>query len=378
MWKHRCTLPFHHMAVRPDGKINPCCYFRQEHVPESLNISYSDPFHHPFLEDLRRRMINDEYIEGCSKCYADEAASGTSMRTDMNNPFTEFGLPAKNRGEYTKLTNLDFAFSNVCNNKCRICGPELSTQWYSDAKKMNYGFEHRGIISTNTVIDDCDLKDLKFIKMLGGEPLMEQEKFIKLLKKCNLSELEILLVTNTTKRPNQELTDLLKKCKNINLTFSIDGYGKMNNFLRKGSDWQQVENNVKWFKETFQDCSMSFNVHSVISLYNINQVDRLVKWCQKNELNHNNVVVDGPNWIMPRNLPDSVKKELIEILIKQKKSHQSKKIFNLLIDELKQDGDFGMFIRNDINLNKIRNEHWKDLNPWLWDRIEKYITDDIL
>jgi MoaA/NifB/PqqE/SkfB family radical SAM enzyme len=379
MWKHRCVLPFHHMAIRPDGGIRPCCYFREETVPNDLNTAHADPFNHLFLTDIRERMLKDEYIEGCSKCYADEAASGKSMRLDMNNPFTEFGLPKQNRGETPKLTNLDFAFSNVCNNKCRMCGPELSTQWYSDAKKMQYGFEQRGVIARNSIIEDYDLSDLRFIKMLGGEPLMEQDKFIKMLKKCNLSELTILLVTNTTQRPNEELTELFKQCKKMTITFSIDSHGAMNDFLRKGSNWQQVEENVAWFKKTFAGYPIDLSVHSVASIYNINLIEDLIIWCLKNRLYHNYVVVDGPNWIMPRHIPESVKAELIPQLEARAKSHgKYGKIFKLLINELEQPGDFGMFIRNDIRLNGIRNESWETLNPWLWKRIQKFIVPEIL
>ena len=76
--KHGCDLPFHHMSMRPDGQIFPCCYFRWEEVPEDLNSNHPDPFNHPFLQNIRAKMLNDEYIEGCSKCYTDERVSERS------------------------------------------------------------------------------------------------------------------------------------------------------------------------------------------------------------------------------------------------------------------------------------------------------------
>jgi hypothetical protein len=48
-------------------------------------------------------------------------------------------------------------------------------------------------------------------------------------------------------------------------------------------------------------------------------------------------------------------------------------LFDNLLDELDQEGDFGMFLRNDTKLNILRNEHWKDYNPWLWEMIQPYI-----
>lgn len=380
--KYGCNLPFHHMAIQPNGKIRPCCYFRWEEVPEDLNISHPDPFYHPFLKDIRRKMLKDEYVKGCSKCYADEEASGKSMRLDMNDPESDFGFPKHNegRGIIPKLTNIDLALSNVCNNKCRMCGPALSTQWYSDAKKMGYDFEQRGVVAHNSIIEDYDLSNLQFIKLIGGEPLMEQEKFIKVLKKCNLHNLKILLVTNTTLTPNEELTELLKQCKKVNITLSVDSYGKINDFLRKGSSWETVEKNIEWYTKTFKDYPVDLNIHSVASLYNVNLVHELIDYTIENNIFHQYVVVDGPNWLMPRNLPEEIKPEIIDFLKAKYPLYDTKhsQIFKLLEHEINQPGDFGMFIRNNIKLNEIRNEDWKDLNPWLWNKIQPYITKDIL
>lgn len=379
--QYACDLPFHHMSMRPDGQIFPCCYFRWEEVPNDLTSGHPDPFNHPFLKNIRAKMLNDQYIEGCSKCYADEKASGRSMRLDMNNRNIEFGFPETGRGKIPKLTNIDLALSNVCNNKCRMCGPLLSTQWYADAKKMGYPFDQKGVVARNSIVEDYDLSDLRFIKLLGGEPLMEQEKFIKVLRKCNLEELTILLVTNTTLRPNDELLDLLKKCKKITIQLSVDSHGTINEFLRKGSNWNQVEENVVWYKETFKDYPVDISMHSVASIYNVNLVQDLINYTVEKEIFHNYVVVDGPNWMMPRNLPEEIKEIVINKIQKEKTKFvvpNNKKIFDLLIHEIKQPGDFGMFIRNDIRMNQIRNEHWKDLNPWLWNLVKPYIIEDIL
>ena len=34
-----------------------------------------------------------------------------------------------------------------------------------------------------------------------------------------------------------------------------------------------------------------------------------------------------------------------------------------------------MFLRNDTRLNIIRNEHWKDHNPYLWNELKPYFDD---
>lgn len=383
--KYACQLPMHHMAIRPDGRVMPCCYFRHEHVPTDLNLSLEDPFNHPFMKQNRERVLKDEMIPGCSKCYEDEKTSGNSMRTDIyNSPYNFLNLPTDDtRGKVAKLTNIDVTFSNVCNNKCRMCGPELSTQWYSDAKKMGYPFEKRGIIAENKWIETADVSDLTFIKFLGGEPLMEQERMIQLLQKCIREKLVVHITTNGTLLPNETLHQLLKECEGVYMTVSVDQFGKFNEFLRKGSDWNTTLNNMITMKEHYGKHTTT--VHSVTSIYNVNLCDQLIDFCINEKFYQKNAIVDGPNWMMPRNLPVDVKSKLIDLLkdkianVKMPKHlsylYDAKSHYELLIKELEQDGDFGMFLRNDTRLNIIRNEHWKDFNPWLWKEIKPYFND---
>ena len=375
--KHACVMPFHHMAMRPDGQIFPCCVFRQEEVPEDLNVAHPDPFNHEYMNWLRQKMLNDEYVHGCRKCYDDEKHSARSMRTDLIAPWGgDFGLPSKEEGlgRVKKLTNIDLALSNVCNNKCRMCMPQLSTHWYSDAKKLGMEIP-KGVITDNTIVDSYDLSDLRFIKVLGGEPMMEQAKLKKVLNKCTLENITILLVTNVSILPDDELLSLLKQCKNVNIDLSIDSYGKLNEFLRKDSNWENVSNNIQWYKQHFDN----INVHSAISIYNVNKLHEIIDFCNDNDLYHECVVVDGPQWMQPRNLPQEIKpwvnQYLEDLYLKVPVTY--KKIINLLKNEMNVDGDFGLFVRNDAQLNKIRKEHWMDKNTELWNKIEPLITPEL-
>ena len=375
--KHACVMPFHHMAMRPDGQIFPCCVFRQEEVPEDLNVAHPDPFNHEYMNWLRQKMLNDEYVHGCKKCYEDEKHSARSMRTDLIAPWGgDFGLPSEEEGlgRVKKLTNIDLALSNVCNNKCRMCMPQLSTHWYSDAKKLGMEIP-KGVITDNTIVDSYDLSDLRFIKVLGGEPMMEQTKLKKVLKKCTLENITILLVTNVSILPDDELLSLLKQCKNVNIDLSIDSYGTLNEFLRKDSNWQNVYNNIQWYKEHFGN----INVHSAISIYNVNKLHEIIDFCAEQKLYHEVVVVDGPQWMQPRNLPQEVKPWIIQYLDNLESSVpvNYRKIINLLRNEMNVEGDFGMFVRNDSKMNKIRKEHWMDKNEELWNKIENLITPEL-
>lgn len=363
-----CPLPFSHLAVRPNGKVYPCCIFDWEHVPDDLDLNHPDVFNHPFMQDIREKMRNNESVPGCNKCYTNEEKTGHSTRMFFLNNAENFNIPTKPIKE-SKIKYLDLALSNTCNNKCRMCNPELSTSWYADAKALGMPI-YKGILNQETVLDGYDLSELTLMKLIGGEPLMEQPKFINVLKRCNRKNLRVLLTTNTTLKPNQELFDLLKECKECHINLSIDAYGELNNFLRKGSKWDNVLENINWFTENFKE---DIKVHSVASIYNINHLDKLSNFLKDNfpKIRHEYVLVDGPDWMRPRHLPENAKieiKKLFELWTK----HTAVPFLKILEDELSKTGDFNIFIKNDKKINDIRNENWAYINPELYEMVKTY------
>ncbi len=363
-----CPLPFSHLAIRPNGKVYPCCNFKWDNVPDDFNIQDPNVFNHPFLEDIRNKMRQGETVDGCSKCYVNEKNTGNSTRLYFLNRVKEYDMPAEPI-EDIKLTYLDLALSNTCNNKCRMCNPDLSTSWYSDWKALGRNIP-KGILLQNTVLENYDFSQMRFIKLIGGEPLMEQAKFIDVLKRCDRSKLSILLTTNVTLVPNDELTALLKECKSCSINLSIDAYGKLNDFLRKGSKWEKTVENIKWFYENFQT---NLGVHGVVSLYNINKLDELYLFLKESfpKIYLSYVMIDGPDWMHPKHLPESIKTHLRETVEEWRKLYNTP-FFNTLLAELEQLGDFREFMRQDKKLSDIRNEHWKFANPELYEMVKNY------
>jgi len=364
--KHYCPLPFNHLAIRPNGNVYPCCFFRWEETPADMTLDYPDLFNsHPFMKQIREDLREDKPIAGCSKCYEAEELTGKSMRLDYLAD-TKLGL-STTPPEKEELKYVDLSLSNVCNNKCRMCSYELSTSWYSDTKKLGVEIP-RGLIKNGNPLEGYDLSKLTYIKMIGGEPLMEQEKFIDILKQCNLPELTILITTNTTVRPNAELQALLDQCKRIKWNFSVDAYGTLNDFLRKGSKWQEVADNLDWYINRY---GKDTNVHAVVSIYNINTFYELNTYIKtrhpKSYISF--VTADGPSWMMIANLPERVKET-----IKNKLEIENAKLpipnFNVIIEDMMKPGDFYSFVHMDKRLNLIREEHWIEHNPELYELIK--------
>ena len=358
--KYACPLPFNHMAIRPDGKILPCCVFRWDDVPEDLNIDYKDPFNHPFMKNLRDKMSKDVYVEGCKECYQKEEFGNESFRKHALDKQEDYGATSLVEGTPPELTYIDLSISNTCNNKCRMCNPGLSTSWYSDAKKLGIEIP-KGIIK-NPFIENTDFSKLKFIKLLGGEPLMEQKVIKKILNQCDLSQLHLLVITNGTVIPDDELKGMLEQVKRLEVKLSIDAYGKLNDFLRSGSKWETVEKTVDWFKAFVNKKFLS--IHSVASIYNINKLDEMVEYAKSKEIYQEYVPLDDVDYMQTKHLPLETKKLLVEQI-----RSKNYKFSTSLIYELEKHGDTNLFLKQDAIMNALRSEHWKEYNPELWQMI---------
>ena len=362
MGQFDCILPWNHVRVWQTGKAWPCCQWVGE-TPDDLNIFNGDPMHHSLMVETRQRMLEDKPVKGCSRCYRLERETGTSMRTDVNTGI--FGgindrvnqMSPIHKDSEPKLRYLELSISNACNNSCRMCGPDLSTHWYADAKKLGIAIP-KGI--QYNPMNHTDLSELRFLKLLGGEPLLHDREINSILDSCDLENLNLMLITNSTMRPTEETIKRFKRLNKLTITLSIDAFGPLNNFLRTGSKWEEVKENLHWFKQ--QDwCKLT--VHGVISAYNVNCFMELHEYCRDVvKCYSNHMVLEGPEYMRPRHLPEGVKQKLLD---RYEAYTQKPGFVKDTIYELKQPGNWETFDTMDQIMNGVRNENFRTLNPEL-------------
>ena len=215
-----CAYPWNAATIRPNGDVLPCCRYNSSDTP-NIVIDSGDPRNSEHWIELRKNMLEGKTIDGCKSCYKDEAAGLISMREDSLNNF----IPIKN--ETVPLTRLEVSFSNLCNLACAHCSSYYSTKWWTE-DVINGRAEKIGIIENEFNVNYWDLSKLTDLKIIGGEPMMEQKKFIALLKKLDLPNINIQICTNGTLLPDDELKILLESCKNVYLCVSLDGLGTTN------------------------------------------------------------------------------------------------------------------------------------------------------
>ena len=260
-----CAVPWMHLNLEPNGKVVPCCltshhnYFAGDLSKQPID----DIWNSNNMKMLRKQMISGEKPKICDTCFSREAVTGESGRIFHNREFKDVIkiIPEITLEDGTcttmDLKYWDFRFSNLCNLKCRSCGPRYSSAWVPDAKKLGYTDQEKvwNIESIDNKPNYDFLKDqvhqVQKIYFAGGEPLMMPEHWqtLDLLVEHKRFDVKISYNTNASilsygKKNALDYWNQWEPNK-IEVWPSIDEIGERAELIRSGTVWPKVEANLK-------------------------------------------------------------------------------------------------------------------------------------
>lgn len=257
----KCAAFWKHTNVRSDNRIFPCCRFKKE--IGKFDGDLANVLHIPEYEELRKKSMSGEFIDGCQKCYYEESIGKTSLRQKFNNTYST---------DSVSLEYFEVGFDNICNLTCDGCWEDFSTAW---GKKLN--LNKTFIVKSTTEILNIP-ESVNKVLFLGGEPLMttRHKKFLKMVP--NLDNLHVIYNTNGTFMLDSETIELLQKCKKVEFIVSMDGYKEINEKVRSGSKWEDILNFINQLK-TY---NFLFTIHTVIHLNNWEYLGDLSNFIHEN------------------------------------------------------------------------------------------------
>lgn len=334
-----CSLPWIHLATHPDGGTTLCCIsdhrnamsrsknFQPLKFFDLNNDSVESVMNSDYFKQTRLEMLNGKTPLACSRCFQEESVGVRSKRIEENEKFkfTEDMARAITSVDGTIPVNFKFIelrLGNLCNLRCRTCNPVSSTQWiqqYQTLKKeltfiTNYD---RKIDSSWTEDENFweDLldhsKDLELIYINGGEPTLVEKhwKYLeKLIEKGLNEKITLWYNINMTNLPDK-LLDLWKKFKKVQVSCSIDDLKERNDYIRTGSKWETVINNLDKI-QSLGWCEVSIcQTVSWLNVYYINEFNKFMK--DRGLHVHLNYVYD-PEFLSIKALPVDLKNTIID------------------------------------------------------------------
>ena len=287
MNKTFCMFPWIHLNIQPDGEILPCC----TSYPIGLHLddrSLIEIWNSKQIKDLRLNMLNNIESPTCQYCYTTEKVGQESPRQVINKKYNHhlnIVESTKSDGEVEKLNLVywDFRFSNVCNFKCRMCGPVSSTSWYKDYQSLLGTNYNQGKPENINILRQLDpLFDIvEEVYFAGGEPLIMEEHYYILDKliEFNKTNIPIVYSTNlsTLKYRDHDVLDIWKNFNDIFLGVSLDGSGTRGELIRKGMNWNTFLKNLKTVKKNLPEVkySISFTAQ-VLNCFDIMNTQRIL------------------------------------------------------------------------------------------------------
>lgn len=316
-----CVYPFSSIAIKEyrDGKLNsfwPCCtmgnftleeldktkedpdYLRTQRISAKLpftedisELSPMDLFNHPSTEQLRQDLLNGVRNKACTVCWEMEDRNINSFRQEGNKGFDNL----EEIIQTNKLRTIDMSINNSCNLRCRMCSPSASSALMIDHEyfKKN-GLEVRlqqsverwapaksGAFKLKTnkqwqwIVNNTDKFDV--LRLSGGEPFYNDgviEFIDAAIASGQAKNIMLEFHTNATLF-DAELCNKLKQFKN-NFNCSIDGYGKVYEYVRYPATWNQLDTSLRTYIDIVQPRHLHIPI--IMMIFNVFNLPEFIKW----------------------------------------------------------------------------------------------------
>jgi MoaA/NifB/PqqE/SkfB family radical SAM enzyme len=379
-----CLWPFRHVSIDQRGRMRPCCSWRfeeyEEHYDDNTIVNFNhstiqDYIDSQFLKTLQTDMANDQFPKGgCSDCI-NEMKSGRDTLFEAGNK--KYAM-----SQNFRIHDMEIKFGNKCNLGCVMCAPACSTLLENESIQ-NFDFiESQGFEASRKRIYDGitpwferedKMRDLaqfaakaQLIRFTGGEPTVNGylRKFLQYLKEYT-TNIDLKLTTNGFKIP-QSLLDSVAEFKSVWFDFSIDGVGKVNEFVRWPSKWSNINENI-------QRCASLPNSHvtvkTTLHALNVHNIDEICDWVTKNPhiIGWDVNLVWEPFYLRPAHASAESKQVFYETIKKYNKNdkcwplHTAKSAMELEETAGNSSTEVNKKLTKYLNmLSSMRNIEWQD------------------
>ena len=327
-----CPLPWSHISIKGNGTYRLCCHSNTsknrgiltdtQGVPLHIDrANWKDVINSETMKSVRKNMLAGKWSPECQRCQR-EFNSGMVARNFKERDILANTVESEIYPSYPKAQTLtqsdgsilltdfpisfpDIRFGNLCNLRCAMCSPVDSSAWYKeyhtifgnhiDRSKENIVFvqnSNGGVKTQEDVFNWSEspkfwsqiekyIHQFRRIYIAGGEPLLIND-YYKFLRKCiqkNVAKkLTIEMNSNITYIP-KKVWSLWKEFKRVHIGISLDGFGKVNDFIRYPSKWNLIEKQLLQFNE--RSANLTCYITTSVSVLNIWHLPLFLEYLMK-------------------------------------------------------------------------------------------------
>jgi hypothetical protein len=238
-----------------------------------IPITLDEHWNGEHMKSVRRRMMAGEELPECDVCNS-KLLNTDVYRSYFNQLFEHKYLQVKETTDNTGYTTMkpvswDYRFSNLCNFKCRMCGDMLSSAWESEQRQNNMinwqdpnthwmkpevkeqivKFQDTQVEQEfATAVEEHRIEEVYWV---GGEPLMYEQHWKYMRRIIELGDGKNVYArynTNLSRisyRGINLFRDILSGLRDWQICASIDGTGRIGEYIRSGLDFDQWLKNIR-------------------------------------------------------------------------------------------------------------------------------------
>lgn len=307
-----CNVPFVGLSARHDGTAKICCNINKSEGitktgtydnpgSEKFNLNldnFQDIWNSEYMKDFRNKMLTGGFDKACSRCITHNNQGVFTMRKKYNSHFDpseiEKRVEQHQAGHSVSLPQwYDFRFSIACDSSCTMCGPGSSNFLFKDWRKHSKFLDKDKIdqidkakshyklsIANSDFIKQVknNLDKINFFEFRGGEPLVDRDvmDFITDVSHTQYAKnIRIDIVTNGQQFP-KHFIPILNKFKKGYLRYSIDGFDRVNEYIRYPAKWSKCENTLNLLSDLHENWDIK--IISTLQVYNILNIGKLLEY----------------------------------------------------------------------------------------------------
>jgi len=307
------------------------------------NQSFDEIWNGEAISQLREKFARGEQDPRCRVCQHLEEAGGKSIRQEVHEKFG----PAFQERENNLPFTFDIRFSNACNFRCRTCWHGASSAWFPEARQMGRSLGDEALLQNihnfDAFIEQSGeaLLNAKEIYFAGGEPLVTKEHYQLLdwLVKNKTTQMNLRYNTNFSvlKFGEYDVLDYWKHFPEVEILASIDAHGKLGEYIRKGFNWKQFQENREAIRSLKH---IRFAIAPTISVLSIKNLPELYRTCLMEQIIEPDGLyinmLDRPLYYNTKVMPEDLKQTVVVEYQKFYDWAEKKQIPESVISQLKE------------------------------------------
>lgn len=377
--KYYCPAPWHGGYFTQQG-CSVCCVYPVE------NISPQELMNSSKIQDIKQGLLTGNLDPACAKCVEKEQLGFNSMRLNHVEQAQEYQTIHGNDCEPSILPqSIEVRFTNVCNFKCRMCYPGLSSliatealehrnviNWYPD---LDHGLVESGVGTKFFDEIVANSQHLKRLYLTGGEPTVSKAvaDYMRILVDLGYAKNITLVFSTNGSVINPLFNDLLPQFNRIQILLSIDAVDKIAEYQRHGTVWPRVAKNIAYYQQLSRQDRKKYSIaiHAVVTAYSVLGIDQLFQYLNDNQLG-GSITVCYEDFYKVQALTGPLRQQAIESIQRARNiavsDHWLKpqisildSLESFLVSEPEKQDDWQLFVERTQALDQVRNESFESV-----------------